>query len=435
MALPEHPAVVSSDDSGRPGRDTGAAGARRSRLFTRFALLVGFGPGLAVMLADTDAGSVVTAAQSGARWGYRLLALEVVLIPVLYVVQELTVRLGIWTRQGHGALIREHFGPRWALLSGGTLFVASLGALVTELAGLAGAGELAGIPDWATLLATTATFGALCAGAAYRRVELAAIAVGLLELVFVPAAVLSHPEAGALWHAASSPLVASRPYFKLVAANVGAVIMPWMVFYQQQAVVDKGILPERIGTARADTAIGAVATQVVMVAILVATAATIGRTAGGRPLDTIGEIAGALQPFLGRATARLLFGLGMLGAAAVATVVVTVGGAWGLSEVLGWRHSLNESPRLAWKFRTLCVSALGVAALAVLLAPNLVELSVDVQVINAALLPVVLGFLLAVERRALPPAARLHGARNWATSVLVVAIAALGLTGVVLTLA
>ncbi len=107
-----------------------------------------FGPGLVVMFADTDAGSVITAAQSGAVWGYKLLLLQLVLIPVVYMVQELAVRLGLVTGKGHGELIREYFGKGWAWLSVSTLMVACLGALVTEFAGVAGAGLLFGIPPW-----------------------------------------------------------------------------------------------------------------------------------------------------------------------------------------------------------------------------------------------------------------------------------------------
>src|ERR1700761_9303289 len=107
-------------------------------------LLAVFGPGIVVMLADTDVGSIVTAGQSGVEWGYRLLLLQVVLIPVLYLVQELTVRLGIFTGRGHGELIRETFGPGWAWFSACGLGIATAGALLTEFSGVAGVGELYG---------------------------------------------------------------------------------------------------------------------------------------------------------------------------------------------------------------------------------------------------------------------------------------------------
>ena len=110
------------------------------------------GPGMVVMLADTDAGSIITAAQSGAAWGYRLLWLQLALIPVLYIVQELTVRLGVITGQGHADLIEKHFGKYWAWFSVLTLLVCCIGALMTELGGLAGVGALMGVPATATMI-------------------------------------------------------------------------------------------------------------------------------------------------------------------------------------------------------------------------------------------------------------------------------------------
>ena len=118
---------------------------------TRARLLAVFGPGLVVMLADSDVGSVITAGQSGVQWGYRLLGLQFLLIPILYIVQELTVRLGILTGRGHGELIRATFGPFWAWLSVAGLAIATLGALLTEFAGVAGIGELYGLPRIVTL--------------------------------------------------------------------------------------------------------------------------------------------------------------------------------------------------------------------------------------------------------------------------------------------
>lgn len=394
---------------------------------TWLGILAVFGPGLMVMLADTDAGSVVTASQSGAQWGYRLVLPLLILIPILFFIQEITVRLGVITGQGHGALIRQHFGKRWALLSGGTLFVACVGALITEFAGIAGAGELAGIPAWLSVPVAALALSFLCLAGRYRRVETVGIVLGLLELFFIPAAILAHPRGAALGFGLSHSLVLDRSYLTIVAANVGAVIMPWMVFYQQQAVIDKGIHRRHLRLAQVDTAMGSVLTQVVMIAIVVATAATIGRTNPGASLSTIGQIADGLVPFLGHTYAPLFFGLGMLGAAVVAALVVSVAGAWGLSDVMGWRHSLNDSLRTAWPFYLLCAGALAGSAGAVVIAPNLVNLSVDVQVMNAALLPVVLGFLLMLERRALAPADRMRGLHKWLAWSLAVVVMGIGL--------
>jgi Mn2+/Fe2+ NRAMP family transporter len=408
---------------GRPGR-------RRSAR-----LLMLLGPGVMVMLADTDAGSVITAAQSGARFGYQLVASQLVLIPILYLVQEMTVRLGLTTGKGHGALIRETFGSRWAIVSAATLFVACVGALITEFAGLAGVGGLVGLPRPVSIGVPALALVLLVSLGRYRRVETIGIAIGALELLFIPAAIIAHPDPVALVHGLSRPLRFDGGYLTLLAANVGAVIMPWMVFYQQGAVIDKGCrgLPLRsaLRSARLDTAFGSVMTQLVMISIVIATAATIGRASPGASLGDVGAIADALVPFLGRTNAIVLFGLGMVGAAVVAALVVALAGAWGMSEVLGWRHSLNDSPRQALGFHLLAVLGTLLGAVLVICWPNLVGLSVDVEVMNSCLLPVVLGFLLGLERRALPPEMRMRGMWRVATYALVGVLTALGLYTVV----
>ena len=240
-----------------------------------------FGPGLVVMLADTDVGSIITAGQSGVQWGYRLLLLQFVLVPILYMTQELTVRLAIFTGRGHGELIRETFGRFWAWVSVGGLVVAVLGALVTELSGVAGVGELYGVPRVLSLALAVVALLAVVLTGSYRRVERIAIALGLFEFAFFGVAWMAHPSAGEVVRGALDIPYADKDYLYLAAANIGAVIMPWMVFYQQSAVADKGLRPEHYKAARWDTAVGALVTQVIMAAVLVATAATIGRAGPG----------------------------------------------------------------------------------------------------------------------------------------------------------
>jgi len=396
----------------------GATAVRR-RPIAGAALLVMIGPGVMVMLADTDAGSVITAAQSGAKFRYAFVLPQLVLIPALYLVQEMTVRLGLATGEGHGALIRRVFGSRWALLSAGTLFVACVGALVTEFAGVAGVGALVGIPRWASTSTAAAALIALVLLGRYRRVEHVGIAVGALELLFIPAAIFAHPHVGVILHDVGNPIHATGGFATLLAANVGAVIMPWMVFYQQEAVIDKdrrGLgLRAAVRSARLDTATGSVVTQLVMVAVIIATGATLGLAHRGVSLNSVGAIASALTPFLGHDRAIVFFGLGMVGAAVVAALVVTLAGAWGISEVLGWRHSLNDSPARAAGFYSLAVGGILAGAVLVLVVPNLVKLTINVEVLNACLLPVILGFLVALEHRALPAELRMRGVRRWAT--------------------
>ena len=398
----------------------------RSILSPRIRFLAIAGPGLVVMLADTDAGSVITAAQSGAQWGYQLLLLQGLLIPVLFIVQELTVRLGIVTGKGHGDLIKQHFGNVWAWVSVGSLLVACLGALMSEMSGLAGVGLMYGVPSWVTLTVVVVGLSLMAYTGSYLSVERIAILLGAFELVFVLVAWKAHPDTSAMIaDAAKVPLHDSR-YLFLVAANIGAVIMPWMVFYQQSAVVEKKLGIGDLRAARWDTAIGAVLTQVIMAAVLVVTAATLARSGQHVALDTVQEIGDAITPYLGPQTGRLLFGVGLTGAALVAAIVVTLTAARALGEIMGYRHTLEHSPREAPWFYAVYTLALAIVAIIVSSGSNLVTLGIGVQVMNALLLPVVLGFLFLLARR-LPEPYRLKGLYALLACVLIVLTVGLGL--------
>ena len=398
-----------------------------STRISRYAAI--FGPGLVVMLADTDVGSIITAAQSGAQWGYRLLLLQVVLMPILFMVQEMTVRLGLHTGRGHGELIADTFGRFWAWVSVAGLAVAVFGALITELSGVAGIGELYGVPRGLSLgLATVALLAVVLTGS-YRRVERIAIALGLFELAFFAVAWMAQPGLAEMAQGAVTIPYANKEYVYLAAANIGAVIMPWMVFYQQSAIADKGLDPSHLRAARWDTAIGAVITQLVMAAVLVATAATIGKANPEASLTTVGELSEALTPYLGGGLGRAVFSAGVLGAGMVAAIVATLALAWGVGEVTGYQRSLNLRPPQARAFYGLYAAAVAGCAALVWVWPNLVSLNVGVQIMNALLLPLVLGFLIALSVKALPPAVRLRGWYRWVVTVVVGLTTALGVFG------
>jgi Mn2+/Fe2+ NRAMP family transporter len=400
---------------------------RHSARAGRFLAVVG--PGVVVMLADTDVGSIITAGQSGVQWGYRLLLLQAVLIPILYMVQELTVRLGVFTGRGHGELIKETFGRFWAWVSVAGLAVATAGALLTELSGVAGVGELFGVPRWFTLPLAAGVLLLVVLTGSYRRVERAAIAIGLFEFAFFGVAWVAHPDLGQLARQSVQIPFADKGYMYLVAANIGAVIMPWMVFYQQSAVADKRLRPEHIGAARLDTAIGAVLTQLVMAAVLVSAAATIGAHHKDANLASVGDLSAALTPYLGVGAGRLVFGLGIVGAGMVAAIVASLALAWGLGEVTGYKHSLEHHPLEArWFYAVYAVTVIA-SAILIGVAPNLVSLNVGVQVMNAFLLPLVLGFLIALAIKALPEPYRLRGLYKWFLITVAAATCLLGVFG------
>ncbi len=387
------------------------------------------GPGIVVMLADTEVGSIITAAQSGVQWGYRLLLLQILLMPVLYIVQELTVRLGIFTGKGHGELIRTTFGTGWAWLSVSGLGVATVGALITEFSGVAGVGELFGVPRLVSLGIVTVLLLAIVLTGSYRRVERVAIALGLFELAFFVVAWRAHPQGADLASGLAHMPITNTAYLYLVAANIGAVIMPWMIFYQQSAVADKKLRPCHYRHAQWDTAFGAVIAQAVMAAVLIAGAATIGKIHPDASLNTIGDITKMLVPVLGSNVGRVVFGFGTIGAALVAAIVVSLASAWGFGEVTGYRHSLEHHPLEApWFYGIYTIAVIG-GAVIVDLVPNLVALNIGVEVMNALMLPLVLGFLVALAFKALAPEHRLKGPYAWLVVVVSVLTAGLGVYG------
>ncbi len=415
------------EGSGTPLRAPGEP-KRSFRTMMLLSLFAVWGPGLVVMLADTDVGSLITAAQSGAQFGYRMILPQVILMPILYFVQEITIRLGIVTGKGHGALIRERFGRWWAWLSAGTLFATAVGALLTEFAGVAGVGELFGISRMVTVPVAAAFLIGVAFTGSYRRVERIGIALGLAELVFIPAMILSHPSTHAILQGLTHVPLHNTSYVLLLAANVGAVIMPWMVFYQQGAVIDKGLSRAHIRTERRDTAVGAVLTQSIMIVMVLAFAATVGISHPGAVLNTVGQLSSALRPFVGDLGSKVLLGIAMLGAGLVAALVASMAGAWGISEVFGWTHTLNERfNRQSAKFYVTYIAAHLLGAIIVLMSIDLVSLVIDVEIMNALLLPIVLGFLLALEAKALPDEYRMHGIYRVVVTGLCLVVIAFGL--------
>jgi len=353
------------------------------------------GPGIVVMFADTEAGSITTAAASGAQFGYKLILLQLLLIVPLFVVQEMTVRLGTVTGKGHARLIRENYGLGWASISLGTMFVTNVAALVTEFAGIAGAAGIFGVSPPLLVIVAALLLCMVIFTASYKRAEAFALALCAIELLFFPAALASH---ASLHDIVTTGILSRQPlgdraYLLLVASNIGAVIMPWMIFYQQSAVVDKGLREGDLPYARADTAIGALITQGIMCAIIVTAAATL--FAHRIALVDAAHAAIALVPLLGR-FAGVTFGAGLIGASMLGAFVVSLATAWAFGEAFQWRCSLNDGLR-AKRFVSLYLACVVVAA-AIVLIPGLplVRITVDVEAFNGFVLPIVLTFLLVL---------------------------------------
>ena len=389
-------------------------------------ILVTFGPGLVVMLADTEVGSVITAAQSGAKWGYRLLLLQLLIIPLLYTVQELAARLALGTGMGYGELIRRNFGRVMTFVSIAALAVSCFGTLVTQMVGLAGVGQLYGVPVWVSIALLIVAILLMVSLGAHRSVERIVIVFGLFELGFLIMAWEAHPDIGRLAAELQEIPFQSRDYLYLLAANLGTSVMPWAIFYQQSALVDKGLGIGHLKIARLDILIGAVLCQTVTAAVLIAAAAVFGHGRQPVQLEDVPQIAAAFSATLGPIIGRLLFVVGLGGGALVATVTVCLTAAWALGEVAGFHHSLEHHPLQApWFYAAFALILLlggGLVASGV----NLIRLSIAMGVVNALLLPVALGFLFQLARKKLADPLRLKGALAVAVGAIFFCAAATG---------
>jgi Mn2+/Fe2+ NRAMP family transporter len=370
-------------------------------------LALAAGPGLIAMLADTDAGSVTTIAQSGAQWGYRLLLPNLLLIPFMFMAQELALRLGLGTRRGVGHLVVERFGRVAGGLLLAILVVSCSGALLSQLSGLAGAGQALGAPVWLTMTITVSALILMMFTGSFRSVQRVALLVGLFELAFLFMAWRAAPGLAPVVHQATRLPLSNRDYLYLLAANLGTSIIPWTLLYQQSASIDKGLGPRHVRGARLETLAGVILCQTISSALLIAAAAKLGH---GAPLNTIAEIETAFTATLGAVTGHLIFVVGLSGSALVATIVVCLTLSWTIGEVLGVQHSLEHHPREAPWFYGALTLMLASGAAVVASGVNLVRLSVAAGVLNALLLPVILCFLFQLARTLLPKPLRLSGA-------------------------
>jgi Mn2+/Fe2+ NRAMP family transporter len=412
--------MTSGSDDRSPAHVNGQS-AQRGLSWRQLAFAVG--PGLVAMLADTDAGSVITVAQSGAQWGYRLLLPNLLFIPFMFMAQEMALRLGLGTGRGLGALVLQRCGRLPAGLLLITISVSCFGALVSELSGLAGAGQALGVPVWVTITATVSGLILVVTTGSYRSVQRLALLVGFFELAFLVMAWRAAPGLAPIVQQAVRLPLRDRDYLYLLAANLGTSIIPWALLYQQSAGVDKGLGPGQVRFARLETLIGVVLCQTITSALLIAAGAVLGK---GQPLDTVAQIETAFTATLGGIAGHVIFVLGLSGSALVATIVVCLTISWTMGEVLGLKHSLEHRPREApWFYGSLTV-VLAAGGVLVASGANLVRLSIAAGVLNALLLPVVLGFLFLIARAVLPQSLRPQGVYAVIAAIAFLAVAAVG---------
>jgi Mn2+/Fe2+ NRAMP family transporter len=355
------------------------------------------GPGLIVMVGDNDAGGVATYAQAGQDYGYSLLWVLLLLIPVLIINQEMVVRLGAVTGVGHAKLITERFGKFWGWFSVGDLFLLNFLMIVTEFIGISLAMSYFGISPYISVPVAAVTLIAITASGSFRRWERAMFLFIAASLaLFVPLVIFSHPHAGSIAFHFVVPGVhggVSSNAVLLIIAIVGTTVAPWQLFFQQSNVIDKRITPRFIQYERADTVLGSLVVVVTAAVILIATVYAVAGTArAGHFTDALGvaNAFGAKSSFLGAVFALLLLDASIIGAAAV-----TLSTSYAFGDVFNLTHSLHRKFRDAKAFYA-SYTLVVVFAAGIVLIPGapLGLLTTAVQALAGVLLPSASVFLL-----------------------------------------
>jgi Mn2+/Fe2+ NRAMP family transporter len=360
-------------------------------------LLAIIGPGLIVMAGDNDAGAFSTYSQAGQNYGTHLVWTLLLLVPVLYVNQEMVLRLGAVSRVGHARLILERFGKFWGAFSVIDLFILNALTIVTEFIGISLAVSYLGLPKVPTVIfAAVAVIGAVSTGS-FRRFERLCLMLVVGSLLVIPLFLLVHPPVGDV---ARSFVVPGLPHGQLptvmllIIAIVGTTVAPWQLFFQQSYVVDKRITPRWINYERVDLMIGIVIVIVGGVALMAVSAAAFGGTPGFGNFTDAGGTAAGLAHYVSR-TAGDLFAIALIDAAIIGAAAVGLSTAYATSDVLGYNHSLHRPITQAKGFYA-CYAGLMAVAAALVLTPHapLGLLTQGVQVLAGVLLPSASVFLL-----------------------------------------
>jgi NRAMP (natural resistance-associated macrophage protein)-like metal ion transporter len=365
----------------------------RRRLVTFLAIV---GPGLIVMVGDNDAGGVATYAQAGQNYGYSLLWVLVLLIPVLIVNQEMVVRLGAVTGVGHARLIIDRFGKFWGAFSVGDLFLLNFLTIATEFIGVSLALRYFGVSEYISVPVAAVVLIGIAVSGSFRRWERAMFAFIGASLLLIPLLVLSHPRYGSVGYHLVVPGIqngVSSNAILLIIAIVGTTVAPWQLFFQQSNVIDKRITPRFIGYERADTSLGAIVVVVGAAAILVvAVFAVRGTGLAGHFTSALG-VANALG--LRSRAMGALFAIVLLDASIIGAAAVTLSTSYAFGDVFGLKHSLHRKFRDAKPFYASYAAMIAVAAGIVLIpgAP-LGLLTTAVQALAGVLLPSASAFLL-----------------------------------------
>jgi Mn2+/Fe2+ NRAMP family transporter len=364
---------------------------RRTKFWPYLALL---GPGVVAAVAGDDAGGIATYASAGASYGYTLLWAMLVVTVSLVLVQEMCARMGAVTGKGLSDLIREQFGASWSVLVMLIVLIANTGIIISEFVGVSAAAELFGIPRWLVVPPVALLLWWSITKGSYKVVERVFLLLALVFFAYIAAAFMAGPDWGEVGASFFRPTISlDSAALQMLVALIGTTITPYMQLFVQSAVVEKGVTPRDYKYTRFDTVFGAIFSDVIAAFIIIATAATLYAT-GNTEIESAADAAKALEPVVGQA-ATILFAVGLFGASMLAAGVLPLATAYSVTESLGFEKGVSLSFREAPVFMGLFTALIVIGAL-VAMIPGLPLFSVliFVQILNGALLPILLVFVV-----------------------------------------
>ncbi|WP_419758065.1 NRAMP family divalent metal transporter [Acidisoma sp.] len=390
------------------------------------------GPGVLVMLGENDGPSMVSYATTGATYGIGFFVPFILATFVMaYIVQEMTVRLGIATGRGHAELIFQRFGPFWGYFAMADLVFGNVLTLVTEFIAIQAGGLYFGVPTWLSVLVGIGMIVGSLLLRRYATWERLLMGLAAFNLLFIPAALMAHPNGHALAHAIAhwGPLPGGldTAFVTLILANIGATVTPWMIFFQQSAVVDKGLTRADLPQGRIDTAMGALIAAVTAIATVVAAAPLFAHHIDVANFASGADFASALRPYIGT-TGATLFALGIVEAGLVAAMTISTSSSYALAETLSARHSLNldfNDGRLF--YGAAIISAVVAGGIVLIPGAPLLAVTLTVNVVATLLMaPALLFLLLLVNDREIMAGLENGWRANLAGGTIIIAISLVG---------
>ncbi len=390
-------------------------------------LLAVLGPGLIAANAGNDAGGIATFSQAGASYGYTLLWALAISGFCLAIVQEMCARMGVITGKGLADLIREQFGVRWTALAMLALLIANTGVTISEFLGIAASVQvLANNPHTPFVYLVVPLAGLilwlLVTRGSYRRVEKIFLVMSLGFLAYIPAAFAAHPAWGEIGKQLIVPPLSTSPGYLLTAvALVGTTISPYMQFFVQSSVADKGIQAGDYFYEKLDIYSGTVFAMLIAGFVVIATGATL--YVAHRQVNTALDAAFALVGLVGPA-AGLLFGVGLFGASLLAAAVLPLSTAYGICEAFGFERGVSRSFKEAPAFQSI-FTGLIILGVLVALIPGLpiIQVLIILQDLNAAMLPILLVFIILLVNNRRLMGKRVNGpvlnVISWTTVVVI----------------